>query len=245
VTQEGATPRGYWDQIRKIAREEAAKVLRSAPLKNASISSGGLDIQGNGALRVLYPDGEAALYFGGLVTGSGYAGTGLLIQTSDGTDIASFSYDEMTGEQTAHLHDEQNNIIVGNDHDSGQGLARPWVPGGGFARARYADWNVAAGTGTFETLWRLEMIKQLPRISVATLASMDTSGSTGEIRLLVDGVQVGTTQTVGFAQTVSLIGPAVVAGAHMKLLTVEIQARVASGTGSFRVEPLHCLGRQS
>lgn len=245
MTQEGATPRDFWALVDQAVEKGVAKYVRAGLLNSSSISSGGLDVKGNGALRVLYPDGEAALYFGGLLAGGAYAGTGLLIQTSDGTDIASFSYDETTGEQTAHLHDEQNNIIVGNDHDSGQGLARPWVPGGGFARARYGDWNVTAGTGTFETLWRLEMIKQLPRISVATLASMDTSGSTGEIRLLVDGVQVGNTQTVGFAQTVSLIGPAAVAGTHMKLLTVEIQARVASGAGSLRVEPLHCLGRQS
>lgn len=249
MTQEGAVPPDLWERVRKIAAEEAAKSYRSAPLRNASISEGGdLSVRG-GAVRVYYrtaQGGGNAVYFGDLVDqNADYVGTGILVEGPNGTDIASFSYNFADGTSTAHLHDEKNNIIVGNDSDSGQGLARPWVPMGGFARARYADWGVAAATGTFETLWRGEMIKQLPRISVATLASMDTSGSTGEIRLMVDGIQVGSTQTVGFAQTVSLIGPAVVAGSHMKLLAVEIQARVATGTGALRVEPLHCLGRQS
>jgi hypothetical protein len=89
------------------------------------------------------------------------------------------------------------------------------------------------------------MLKQHPRLSVATLSSMDTSGSTGEIRVLVNGTQIGTTQTIGFVQTTSLIGPAAVSGTHMQTLTVEIQGRLASGTGSLKVEPLHCIGRQS
>lgn len=248
MTQEGATPPDFMEQVRKIAREEAAKILRSAPLKNSSISEGGLTIKG-GALRINYPasqGGQNAAYFGDLIDGTGsYVGTGFLFEAPDGGDIASFSYNSVTGGQTTNLHDSQGNVVIGNDVDSGQGIARPYVPMGGFARARYADWSISSTSATFETLWRGEMIKQHPRMSVATLSSMDTSGSTGEVRVLVDGVQMGSTQTIGFAQTTSLIGPAAVAGSHMKLLVVEVQGRVATGTGALRVEPLHCLGRQS
>lgn len=244
MTQEGGTPAGFWDRVEQVAKKVVNDYIRAGLLNSASISSGGLTIKG-GALKVLYSAGQLAVYFGGLVTGTTYAGTGLLIQEPNGIDIASFSYNEVTGTHTANLHDGQNNVIVGNDSFSGQGLARPYVPQGGWARARYADWNIATTSATFETLWRGEMFKQHPKISVATLSSMDTSGSTGELRVVVDGVQMGTTQTIGFAQTVSLIGPDVVAGVHMKVLTVEIQGRVASGAGALKVEPLHCFGRQS
>lgn len=244
MTQEAGTPAGFWDRVEQIAKKVVNDYVRAGLLNSASISSGGLTIKG-GALKVLYAAGDLAVYFGGLASGGSYVGTGLLIQEPNGTDIASFSYNENTGTHTANLHDSQNNVIVGNDSVSGQGLARPYVPMGGWARARYADWSISTTSATFETLWRGEIFKQHPRMSVATLASMDTSGSTGEVRVLVDSVQMGTTQSIGFAQTTSLIGPATVAGVHMKVLAVEIQGRVATGAGALRVEPLHCLGRQS
>jgi hypothetical protein len=110
----------------------------------------------------------------------------------------------------------------------------------------FADWTVATTSTTFETLWKGEMLKQHPKLSVATRATTDTSGSTGEIRVLVNGVQLGSSvASVGFALTTSLLGPDVVDGDHMKLLTVEIQGRMASGAGSLKVEPLHVIGRQS
>lgn len=244
MTQEAATPAGFWDRVAQVAKKAVDDYVRAGLLNSASVSSGGLTIKG-GIFRVLYATQEVAVYFGGLMTGGSYAGTGMLMQQPNGTNIASFSYNEQTQTQTAHLHDDQNNIIVGNDTDSKQGLARPYVPMGGFGRARYADWGVATSSATFETLWRGEMLKQHPKLSVATLASCDTSGSTGEIRVLVNGTQIGSTQTIGFAQTTSLVGPAAVTGAHMLLLAVEIQGRIATGTGSMRVEPLHAIGRQS
>jgi hypothetical protein len=244
VTQDAATPAGFWERVGQIAKKAVDDYVRAGLLNNASISSGGLTIKG-GALKVLYSAGQLAVYFGGLMTGGTYAGTGILITEPSGTNIASFSYNEVTSTHTANLHDGQGNVIVGNDSASGQGLARPYVPMSGFGRARYADWTIATSSVTFETLWRGEMLKQHPQLSVATLASADTSGATGEIRVLVNGTQIGTTQTVGFAQTTSLVGPAPVAGTHMQLLAVEIQARLASGTGSIKVEPLHCIGRQS
>lgn len=248
MTQERAVPPEFWERVRKIAAEEAAKSYRSAPLRNASISEGGdLSVRG-GAVRVYYRSSQGggnAVYFGDLVSGTDYVGTGMLVEGPDGTDIASFSYNFADGSSTANLHDEKNNIIVGNDSVSGQGLARPYVPMGGFFRAKYSDWTVQTTSATFETLWRGELLKQHPKLSVATNSSMDTSGSTGELRVLVNGVQLGTTATINFALTTTLFGPTAVDGSHMQLLAVEIQGRVASGAGALRVEPLHAIGRQS
>lgn len=249
MTQEGAVPPDLWERVRKVAEEVVAKSYRSAPLRNASISEGGdLSVRG-GAVRVYYrasQGGGNAVYFGDLVTGEDYVGTGILVEGPNGTDIASFSYNFADGTSTAHLHDEKNNIIVGNDSTSGQGLARPYIPAGGMWRARFSDWSVSTTSTTFETLWKGEMLKQHPKLSVATRASTDVSGTTGEIKVLVNGVQLGSSvATVGFALTTSLLGPNVVNGDHMTLLSVEIQGRVTTGSGALRVEPLHVIGRQS
>jgi hypothetical protein len=251
VTQEGAVPPDFWQQVRQIAREEVAKSSRSAPLKNAAISSGGLTIQQGGSLVLMNNAGTGEQFYVGPVLPNMPDGTGqpgVIFRREDGS-LALAMYDPDTSgafKQFLALYDRSHNVIVSDDTDSGQGLARPYVPMSGFYRAKYSDWTVQTTSTTFETLWRGEMIKQHPRLSVATNASMDTSGSTGEIKVLVNGVQLGTSvATVGFALTTSLFGPAAVDVDHMKLLAVEIQGRVASGAGALRVEPLHAIGRQS
>jgi hypothetical protein len=246
VAQEAAVPQGFWARVQKMIDDSIAKYARSGPLRNATITEGALTIQ-NGVLRILYPDGQgggAAVYYGNLVSGedgSTYLGTGMLVQAPDGTDIASFSWDATGGGQTAHLHDAQNNIIVGNDKISGQGLAYPLIPAG-FHRTRFNDFDVSTTSSTFETLWDTRIYKQQPRLLVGVRASMDTAGTTGELRILVNGVPLGSVAAQIFGVTTNIFGPAAVAGAHTTALTIEVQGRRTSASGVLKVEPLFATG---
>lgn len=251
MTQEAAVPPGFWGRVQKMIDDSIARFARSGFLRNASITDGGLTIKGggsltvedNGSIRVRYPDGTSSVYAGDIygVESNEYSGTGLLVQGPDGRDIAHIRSDAATGNTSVVIRDAQGNAVFSTDRISGQGLAGPFL-NGGFARARFTDFTVAANTDQFVTLWRQWVTKEQARLEVAYMASMDTSGTTGEVRVLVDGVQLGSTTAEGFAVgTRYILGS--VAGAHRKALNVEIQARRIGTTGALRVEPLYYSGR--
>lgn len=57
------------------------------------------------------------------------------------------------------------------------------------------------------------------------------TATTGEIRLLAEGVQVGDVVTIPeFVITNFFIGPDIVTGPHMGRINFEVQARVTAGT---------------
>jgi hypothetical protein len=252
MTAEANLPPSWLGDLRRLIQEEIAAFAGSGFLRNASISGGaGLTIADGGKFRAEYPkdvatSGQPLFYLGRIVdavTGE-YLGTGMLLQAPDGTDMMTVRTDAKFGTTMHNVCDSGGRIIVSNDAATGQGLARPYVPAG-FYRQRYADWSVQTTAGAWEGLWKGEIVKQHPRLSVAVQVSTTASDTTGEVRVLVDGAQLGAVQSVGFALAVKLIGPAAVAGDHMKVLTVEIQGQRTAGTGGLKVEPLHLLGVQS
>jgi hypothetical protein len=237
VSRDAAVPPDLWREIDRRIQAAVGQALRSGPLRNASITDGSLTIQ-NGSVMVRYPEtqgGDVAVYWGNIVStvDGSYLGTGELVQKPDGTDIASFSWDASDGTQTVHLHDDQNNVIIGNDKVTGQGLSRPLIPGV-FYPAQFANF-VGTSSTTWVTLWRARMTKQLGQLYVRAWAGNDTSGGTGQVRVLVDGVQFGSTVTTGLTITESQYGPAPIAGDHATSVVVEIQAQMVSGTGTVRV----------
>lgn len=248
MTQEGATPPGYHEQIRRMIREELARLMYSGSSRNMSVGEGGsLTIKG-GRLVVRYPEadgGGIGAYFGDLYEQStgAYAGTGLVVQNKDGTDMLVARTDEASGGAWVNLYDTGGRIIAGNDTNSGQGLARPYVPGV-FYRADYDDWPAETSTA-FVTKYRARMPKQHPRLYVRAWTSNDTSGATGEVRVLVNGAVWGAAQATAFAISEKVWGPAPVDGAHMDTLVVELQARMVSGAGGVRCAPSRLDGQQS
>lgn len=245
---EAGTPPGLMEKIRQIAAEEVAKFIRSGFMRNASIGEGGSFTLKGGQIRAEYPQSEGgglAGFFGRIVSAldGTYLGTGWLIQAPDGTDMFTARSDAASGATWVNLYDSHGTIIVGNDTYSGQGLARPFV-GGGFARARFTDWSVSTTSATFETLYSTLVYKQHPRLEVSVRASMDTAATTGEVRVLVDGVQLGATSSEGFVLSTRYFTGAI-AGSHMEPVLVEIQGRVAGGAGALRVESRYWMGKQS
>jgi hypothetical protein len=251
MTQEGAVPPNFIEQIRRIAQEEVAKLARSATLRNASISKGGrLTIKG-GAIAVEAADGGLTFFVGGITPSlpDGTYQPGMTLRREDGT-LAMALYDpdpdpDGPGDykQFLALYDRGQRIIMSDDTASGQGLARPWL-GATFYRERYADWIGTTST-TWETLFTAYLYKQHPELFVQMWTSNDTPAATGEVRVLVNDVPFGTPAATGFVVSAKTFGAEPVSGSHMGALEVQIQARVVSGGGAVRVEPINCLGVQS
>lgn len=239
MTQEAAVPAGYLEQMRRMIREEVAAAQRSAPLRNASISEGGtLTIKG-GTLRVQYPAAEGGgtgVYFGDLYLSetSEYLGTGLLVQGPNGEDIAQFRSDAATGTVRAVIDDVAGNSAVSTDAVGGFGLGRPYLSNG-FVPARSSDWAASTTSSTFETLFTSVGYRTHAGIMAWTWSAMDTGGTTGEVRVLVNGTELEAPNAVGFSHTLNYHGPTKVPGDAYAVVTVEIQGRVTGGAGALRV----------
>lgn len=243
MAQEAAVPLSTVKELaRQIAREEIARYARSGPLRNAS--AGPLRITERG-VRMHYPDelgGGEAVFFGPIVSAidGDYLGTGLLLQQPDGTDLAQFRTDEETGNSVAALHDSDGTAVISLDTVGGKGLSRPLLDHP-FHRHRWSDLTVTAATTEFETLWAARFFKLHMRLHVGVRSGMDTAGTFGQLRVLVNGEQLGDVVTRPFANDVTLI-TGVPPGAIGDWLVVEIQGRRNGASGALRVEPAYCLG---
>lgn len=243
-------PSDFWGRIRQMIVEEVAKFFRSGPLRNASISDGGLTIRG-GFFRVI--GGVANLFYVGPygpAAGDGTVQQGMTVRRFDGTAALSL-YDAFPGatgedfDQALTWHDREGNAVVADDTNSGQGLARPYIPGALYP-ARFADY-LSTTAGTFETIYRAELPKQHPRLRVAVYAATDTAGTTGQIRCLVEGDQFGAQFDVdNSVQTTCVWGPEFLPdAAHMSTVHIEVQARRTGGAGQVRIAPISAQGMQS
>lgn len=254
MTQQAATPAGFWDRVDQAVERGVAKYVRAGLLNNASISSGaGLRIAPGSKLVIQHPTGNTMLQAGiydvnhSFDLGDGSYQPMLLLYRADGTLAFSMYDPDPTSagyQQFLAVWDRGGNIIVSDDTNSGQGMARPYLSGG-FEPARYADFAFSTTSATFETVAHQYVSKQQPRMRVRVQASMDTSATTGEIRVLVDGVQLGSTSTESFAISTRDFGPAPIAGTHEQLVHVEIQGRITSASGSLKIQPLRWETLQS
>lgn len=245
MAQEANIPANLWEQIDQRIQQRVQEGVASI-LRSATITSGGTTIQG-GRLRVLFPDGQGgdvAVYFGDIYseTDSSYIGTGILVQNSDGKDIAQFRSDAVSGGTRGALFDSHGQGVVGSDiAPGGFGLARP-VLAHRLMPARFADWPFTSTSSTFETLIVDYGYRQHAGMYAYARCSASAADTTVEVRVLVNGNQLGNVASVGFAQTTVFFGPAIPPGAHEDWTTVEIQGRVASGTGSLRMAGGSWLG---
>lgn len=263
-------PQDIFDRLRSIERQLQA-LQTTSPLNNAAMSgrlrmhSGGtilvedgrIDVVGGEGIKVHDlggftledQDGTPVTYIGGLTGGQmrpdGTPQPAFVQYRDDGT-VAISVYDPVPGDayqQFVAIWDRSGNWVLTDDTNSGQGIGRPWLPVP-FYRARYTDWP-ASTSGTFETVWRTVVNKQHPKFFIGVAHTSDASGTTGEVRVLVDGVQLDATASVGFIVGSTLFGSDPIAGDHMEAVTVEVQARRTAGTGGIRCEPYTAAGTES
>lgn len=234
MTQEGAVPPDLWERVRKIAAEEVAKSYRSAPLKNSSISNGDLTIKG-GAFRAQSPAGVDTFYVGpyGPNDPDGNYQPGMIVKRNDGT-AALVLWDPLPNSngyrQFLGWYDRTNHAIITDDTDSGQGLARPYLSGVGYlAQPRYWPGTQSA---SYEVLWRARHPKQHPKLYVQAWGTCDTAGTTGELQVMVNGIQLGATQSLNSSTVQEFVfGPTNVLGDFGEYLNIELQVRRTAGTG--------------
>jgi hypothetical protein len=246
MAQEANVGPGFIARFQKMIDDSIARFARSGFLRNARITGkdNGLTVSDGARFRVQFPEadgGDDAFYVGDIydaVTGE-YVGTGTIFEQPAGVDIAGFRTDKATGKTRAFINDAAGTSVFTIDAAGGTGLGRPWLAHP-FHRVRWADMGVAAATGTFETLFEARFYKQHERLQVGVRSGMDASGTTGEVRVLVNSTVLGTVSR-DFSISVDAI-TGVTPGGVGDTLIVEIQGRRTTTSGSLRVEPVYCLG---
>lgn len=249
MAQEAKVPAGFFKTVQKMIDDSIARYARSGPLRNAAISEGGLTIKDGGALRLSTADGVAAFYVGPVnpPLPDGSPQPGWIVRRNDGTAVLVLrdTRPDLDGySQFLGWYDRTGQAIFTDDTTSGFGIARPHLAHA-FYPSRYGDF-LKTTNAAFETLWRARVEKQQPQLHVEAWGTTDTAGTTGEVRVMVNGVQLDATQTATSSVVNGYVfGSSPVAGSFGDILDVEIQARRTAGTGSVQVGAKFVSGWQS
>ncbi|SCL31909.1 hypothetical protein GA0070616_4355 [Micromonospora nigra] len=233
------------DIMRRLRElEKQVEQLNAARrLESASIGRGGLVIKDGGALRVVDEDGRSIAWFG-LNADTGQRG---VVLRRAGGALAFAAYGTGEGGDTGFvaLYDLAGQYIVTDDVASGRGLARPYIP---VPMGEVAVPTATTTSSTFVDLASGLWPVQHPALHAYLLVRADDGSTTGEVRLTLDGVQVGDVLSVTAGQyTYATIGPAPTPGIYPfgSLRTLAMQARRTAGSGSIGVRVLTVVGVES
>jgi len=259
-------PQDIIDLIRDLQRR-ISDLETAAPIRNAQISGGqgltvnsaagikvgaggGVSIGAGGSLTVEDPDGGSSLFSIGALGATfnrpdGTPQPATLLRRDDGT-LAFAVYDPVPTvdgyQQYLAVYDRAGNIIAGDDTTSGQGLARPWVAGALYP-SRFGE-LLPTTMAAFEELFAGWLRKQHPYLTVVAWGATD-AGTTGELRAVVNGAQLGGTAALPDFSFTAYTFFAPVVGAHLENLRISLEGRRTGGTGNVRVGPLGVWGEQS
>lgn len=178
------------DILRQITAQMSEAQRKT--LYSASISKGGLTVQGGGSIKSLLANGVAPFYVGRLSYGDPpVIYDGIIMRRPDGSPIfytfpVNGDVDTIAWRITDHL----NNELVASDVVTG-GLAKPWIP--------MPTINVAAAsipTTTSSSYIAVQstgfVAKQQPYVRVRALLRSDTGGI-GSARFTVNTTPAGST----------------------------------------------------
>jgi hypothetical protein len=144
--------------------------------------------------------------------------------------------------QALQTFDSQGNIIFA---DSGEGIANPYIPNGPFIDLTPPT-NTTTSTSFVPMQW-CDVIQQHPWCTAAALVQTP-SGTVGQIRLTVSGVQIGTPVTVPSNSFTVFYTPAAAYPPpfnYLSRLIVQLEARVTSGAGAIGVRGMSCVSVQA
>lgn len=128
-------------------------------------------------------------------------------------------------------YDQGGTQVLAEDAVSGQGLALPYLVMTAYP-ARYTDW-LPCTSGIFEDVHRITTYKQQAYAYVSVGHTTDEASTTGEIRVTVDGVEIGVA-SVGFGVVGSTFGPFPLPGAIRNQIEIRLAARRTAGIGNVR-----------
>ncbi|MET7649305.1 hypothetical protein ABZS83_37985 [Streptomyces sp. NPDC005426] len=237
-------PGGPTDLARRLAAvERELRELRAGRrLENASVGSGGVRVVNGGRFAMDTPINKRMVDIGAINNDSynhfdGTRQQGIFFRREDGSPMFScFSYPPFGSEAQAwKFYDNTQSVVVAEDANSGQGLARPYLPVA-LAPAYAGGWDYWPRTSatTLTELWAGRIYKQQPRLVVVVRASMDTSGATGSISLRING-ESQPAQTVGFSVGYFTLGPYTLTNTdHMQQIDIAVEGKRDTGTGTIR-----------
>lgn len=217
--------------VRRVTdlERQVRELLAGRRLEAASIGAGGLTVKG-GEVIVEAPDGSDIVRLGRVPFSGGGTKPGLVVYRSaaEGSSVAMSLFDGIWA-----VWDREGHIVLSTDEVSGQGIARPWLPVT-WAGSDYTQWP-GTTSGTFDTLVETAIPRQQPRLFARLRHTTDVSGTTGELRLMCNGVQLGPTVAVGFTVSTTDIGPVdLPTGTFSESLGMSVDGRRTAGTGTVR-----------
>lgn len=177
--------------------------------------------------HVLYNVGAGATFDGTAFYRTGSVGS------TPGILAASFGRSSAESVDILRIYDKDGSEIISDDVLNG-GLARPYV-GCGFANADYTTWANTTSS-TFGDASVTDYIKQHPKIFVGYAIYADAADTAGELQVIADSVQVGSTAvyTAGIGPGSILTGSitGLVAGDLQSVIDLRVQVRRTAGTGN-------------
>ncbi|MFG2964410.1 MULTISPECIES: hypothetical protein [unclassified Streptomyces] len=234
-------PEDIIDRLTQMERriQQLSTAVNTRPAQN-TVTGGSVEITGGGSLAVRPPAGGPAIFAVGKWTGKEY---GLAMRRQTGQlALSLFNGDgTATGLQPLRFYDAGAREIVSDDVGVG-GLARPWLAMLPPQDTTYTRWPQTTATSmttiamSYNIAWQPKM-----RLMMNTRV---TSGYTGSVQVLINGVQWGSTvdASAGFDYTDLIASDFdAIFGTRFK---VEIQASVTSG-GTVYANPVLMHGRQT
>lgn len=258
------------DHSRRLRKLETAPRLSAASVGEGGLrfydggsatfeNGGGITIKDGAAWRVegtgrgefasggslLFRDhqGREYAYVGGMSTN----GFGMFLTRINGSQALLFVDDDPENEtvQRIRLQDLNGLPLVSEDPGGGGLLSWPLVPFTTYCDD-YTKWG-AVTDAAFKSIAGARQYKHSPRLQVQVRHTTDAGDTTGEIRVMVNGAQMGATQPVGFVINTTSFGPATIPASVEwgQVVEVVVEARRTAGTGAVRAEIVLCAFRES
>jgi hypothetical protein len=238
------------EDIERTMREDRAALLNNQSLTGlmqilkrdgvSVVAQMGTDASNLTGIRLYYGNGTLA-FFTGQINGTQ---TATYLYRDDGS-LAFGVYGSAGQPEFAAILDRAGNVIVSDDTVSGTGLAKPHIESSGLHDTNIATWP-ATSSGTFTTIADGYLEIQNPRLTWQATLFADVA-TTAEFCMLVNGTQVGSTQTVANAAFVSwsTVENRPVSTDIGDVVLVQLQARITAGAGTAKAQVRRLAGWQS
>ncbi len=225
-------PEDILDELRRL-RTEVDELRRAVNIRSAKISNATLDLRDNSRLQIVDAGGDLIAKLGslGYLYDDGVPQQGAEFRFEDGTAALTiwnpFAHSAADRQYVALWNGGQ--IIVGSDANSGYGLARPWLPIA-FQRADVLSW-ASSTSAVYVGLVEAWTHQQHPWFE-ARIAISGNPGTTGDVRVLVDGVVVGDPVSFDGTNASTQTRAARIVGDFGKQRQVVLEFRRLTGAGS-------------
>jgi hypothetical protein len=235
-----------WNQVKRDVKNAFTSAnLRTGMAKiGAKVIeiTGELALNAGAVLRTKYQDGSTALYIGPATAGGEPVQAFILRRPNGARALDMYGGETLPG--FIAIWDMADNIIVSDDAESGQGLARPYIPHTFVETSKLTSPTTMVTTSSWTSVHTIQGIMQHPKIRLGG-SFVGLGGDTGRIRLVSNGIAFWTSGVLG---STTWVDETI---AHhdynfMTKFTYDIQVMRASGSSSgVGFTPTFVIGRQS